>query len=128
MTIYSLLIHDENFNTEYPSIIHSQTEYNVINKHQLRDILEKEGGYVAQLFKDDKNILEITTTVRKDNLKRIPKIGDLVCYNPPYYKGLEYGKVIGFNNGGLPMVKVKEEDEEDEVEICTPKTGFIIIK
>lgn len=124
MKTYSLFIHDENFDTEYPSIIHSQTENEVINKHQLRDILEKEGGYVAQLFKDDENILEITTIVRKDNLKRIPKIGDLVCYNPPYYKGLVHGKVVGFNNGGLPMV---ETEEEDGKEVCIPKTGFIII-
>lgn len=120
---YTILIHDENFNTEYPSIIHSQTENDNISKNRLRGILEIEGGYVAQLFKGDNCILEITTIVRKDNLKRIPKIGDLACFNPPYYKGLLHGKIIGFTNNGLPLVQVEEEDE-----IYTPKTGFIIIK
>lgn len=122
---HTLLIHNENFDTEYPSIIHSQTEDNILSKNKIVEILEREGGHVAQFFRGDNEILQITTTIRKDNLGRVPKIGDLVCYNPPYYKGLEYGKVIGFNNSGLPMVKV---GKEDGAEICTPKTGFIIIK
>jgi polyphosphate kinase 2 (PPK2 family) len=62
--------------------------------------------------------------IRKDILERTPEIGDIVTFNPPYYKGLLIGKVVGFAKSGLPLLEV----EEWEGEVATPKTQFAIIK
>lgn len=59
--------------------------------------------------------------MRQDNTGKTPNIGDKVTFNPPYYKGLLIGEVIGEKKGsGLPIVKVDDRE-------YTPKSGFVII-
>lgn len=57
--------------------------------------------------------------VRQDNTGKIPKVGDKIAYNPPYYKGLKIHTVTGFAKSGLPYL----DDSKN-----TPKTGFVIIE
>ena len=64
--------------------------------------------------------------IREDNLGVAPAIGDTVVYNPPYYKGLRTGKVVGFKKGsGLPIVEYYNSGNPSYTE--TPKTGFIVL-
>ena len=42
--------------------------------------------------------------IKKDIFGSIPKIGDIIIFNPPSYKGLVYGECIGFTNAGVPKV------------------------
>ena len=70
--------------------------------------------------------------VRKDILGNVPKIGDIIVFNPPAYKGLAYGKVLSFSKVGLPQIDGKENDllyfGRDKDGLYTPKTGFVCIK
>lgn len=40
---------------------------------------------------------------RKDIVGNIIKIGDEVAYNPPYYKGLKTGTIVGFTPKGIKI-------------------------
>ena len=35
--------------------------------------------------------------IRKDILGREPKVGDVIAFNPPAYKGLVFGEVLSFS-------------------------------
>lgn len=61
--------------------------------------------------------------IRKDMFGREPLIGDTIVYNPPGYKGLEQGIVIGYSTIGLP--KVSKTGNPDIW--YTPKTGFVVV-
>jgi hypothetical protein len=63
--------------------------------------------------------------IRKDIMGVIPKIGDVIIYNPPYYKGIVKAKVTGFSKTGLPITDYLVNDWNKNP---TPKTGFVIIK
>ena len=63
--------------------------------------------------------------IRKDIIGNIPKIGDTIAFNPPYYKGLVWGECVQFTSVGLPILKMEEDDDDY---FMTPKTGFVIIK
>lgn len=43
--------------------------------------------------------------MKKDIFGIEPKIGDIIVFNPPKYKGLVYGKCIGFTKVGLPIIE-----------------------
>lgn len=60
---------------------------------------------------------------KKDILGREPQIGDIIAYNPPRKKGMDYGKVIGYSVTGLPVV-----DKPVGWGHSSPRTGFAIIK
>lgn len=42
--------------------------------------------------------------MKTDLFGNIPKVGDIIIFNPPYLKGLIYGECIGFTKAGLPKV------------------------
>lgn len=63
--------------------------------------------------------------IRKDFMGVTPEIGDVIIYNPPYYKGLIKAKVTGFSKVGLPITDYKVNNFNKNP---TPKTEFIIIK
>jgi len=58
-----------------------------------------------------------------DLFRREPEIGDTIVFNPPGYKGLSWGRCVGFSKAGLPKITYGNEGGEQ-----TPKTGFVIIK
>ena len=58
--------------------------------------------------------------IRKDILGRKPKIGDIIVYNPPYYKGIIKGFIVSFTKSGLPILNTMNSG-------ITPKTGFAIV-
>lgn len=73
--------------------------------------------------------------VKKDLLSNIPKIGDLVVFNPPRYKGLTIGTIQSFTSSGLPEVIIKEGFSECSMYweirkkgVYSIKTDFLIIK
>jgi hypothetical protein len=71
---------------------------------------------------------------QKDIFGIEPEINDTIIYNPAQYKGLVYGKCIGFSKGSnLPIVLIDEKFQTGYYgqttggENCyTPKTGFVI--
>lgn len=40
---------------------------------------------------------------RKDIVGNVIKIGDEVAYNPPYYKGIKTGTIVGFTPKGIRL-------------------------
>lgn len=75
--------------------------------------------------------------IRKDILGRTPRIGDIVAWNPPHYKGLVFGQVIDFKKGSnLPMIRIDDSFKGnyygqsagifEEGAVYVPKTGFVI--
>lgn len=65
--------------------------------------------------------------IRTDIMGRTPEIGDIIVYNPPYYKGIKKAYVIGFAKSGLPIIG-PTNNIRYLVEADTPKTGFAIIR
>ncbi len=72
-------------------------------------------------------------TTRTDVLGNVPTKGCTIIWNPPRYKGLVYGKCVGFAKSGLPLIQV--DDKKFKQSYCgiptqegyfTPKTGFAI--
>jgi signal peptidase I len=57
----------------------------------------------------------------------IPKVGDIIVYNPPYYKGIKRAYVISFAKSGLPIIG-PSNNISHLVRADTPKTGFAIIR
>ena len=68
-----------------------------------------------------------------------PVYGDYAAFNPPYYKGLVYGEIVGFaESTGNPIIRVMKEqfqyiplgyrNNEQEYIDYNPKTGYVIIK
>lgn len=59
-----------------------------------------------------------------------PKIGDLIVYNPPRWKGLIVGKCVGFSKFGLPELDVNGQFAgiPNKKGFHTPKTGFVVYK
>jgi signal peptidase I len=62
-----------------------------------------------------------------------PKVGDIIVFNPPKYKGLVYGECVGFSDVGLPkLVDIKPwctGDIDYDIQkrgFYTPKTGFVV--
>lgn len=49
--------------------------------------------------------------IAKDAFGQEVQVGDLVAYNPPYYKGLCLGQVIHVN--GMKSVRILREGVED---------------
>ena len=70
--------------------------------------------------------------IRKDILGREPKVGDVIAFNPPAYKGLVFGEVLSFSKAGLPEVNAGERDifyfGRNLAGRYSPKTGFAVIK
>ena len=71
--------------------------------------------------------------IRKDILGRTPEIGDVIVFNPPWYKELVHGVCHGFTTTGLPKVVdlpntsgMSWRVEQDG--FYTPKTGFVVVK
>lgn len=72
--------------------------------------------------------------IKKDLFGNIPKIGDIIIYNPAKYKGLVYGICVGFSkHSNLPIVLIDDIFRHQylgntigENYKYTPKTGFII--
>lgn len=70
--------------------------------------------------------------IRKDIFGNTPKVGDTIIYNPVGYKGLIYGKCVGFTKSGLPLVKTDDPSMEDVLASThskgypSVKTGFAI--
>lgn len=64
--------------------------------------------------------------IRKDIVGNIPKIGDLIAFNPPSYKGLILGTVNGFSSTGLPKLSFNEKSWWKRPNY-TPKTGFVVV-
>lgn len=59
--------------------------------------------------------------IKKDLFGNTPKIGDIIVFNPPKYKGLVYSSIIGFTKAGLPQV--------ENIPYClynSVKTDFVI--
>lgn len=72
--------------------------------------------------------------IKKDIFNITPKVGDIIVYNPPKYKGVVYGKCVGFTKVGLPLC-----DNTDTIhglhswnlvegKYYAPKTRFVIIQ
>ena len=70
--------------------------------------------------------------IRKDILGREPKVGDIIAFNPPVYKGLVFGEVLSFSKVGLPEIDARERDifyfGRNLAGRYSPKTGFVIAK
>jgi hypothetical protein len=72
--------------------------------------------------------------IRKDVLGQIPDIGDIVGFNPAKYKGLVYGKCIGYTKSGLPKIanidfsKSWVSNKFEHYDFLVPKTGFLVCK
>lgn len=62
--------------------------------------------------------------IQKDIFGIQPEIGDIIIFNPPRYKGLVYGRCIGFMASGLPKVNWND----NELDYRVPKTGFVVKK
>ena len=63
----------------------------------------------------------------------VPEIGDLIAYNPPKYKGLIFGKCVGFAKSGLPLLEIASNENRypgqfNNDGFYTPKTGFVTHK
>lgn len=41
--------------------------------------------------------------VKTDIVENIPKVGDVVVYNPPYYKGIKLLSITEFTKAGCPV-------------------------
>lgn len=78
-------------------------------------------------------------TTKPDICGNIPVYGDYAAFNPPYYKGLVYGEIVGFvESTGNPIIRVMKEqfqyipwgyrNNEQEYIDYNPKTGYVIIK
>lgn len=65
--------------------------------------------------------------IRKDLLGRTPEIGNLIAFNPPYYKGIILAKVTGFAKSGLPQLESCDGDTKYIGQNSTPKTGFVVV-
>lgn len=91
------------------------------------------------------SLLQIIMEIRKDILGNTPKLGDIIAYNPPRYKGLRLAYITGFNKpSGLPTIVDLEDLVYEEGTTYnekfqnwtkyydngyvgdTPKTGFVI--
>lgn len=49
-------------------------------------------------------------TTKPDICGNIPVYGDYAAFNPPYYKGLVYGEIVGFvESTGNPIIRVMKE-------------------
>lgn len=75
----------------------------------------------------------MSNKIRADIFEVEPKIGDIIVFNPPRYKGLLFGICIGFEKSGLPKVTdikpyvpFNVEYNIDKNGYCTPKTGFVV--
>ncbi len=71
--------------------------------------------------------------IQKDLFGREPKVGDVIAFNPPSYKGLTYGTCVGFSKAGLPLLndlnrKTGVYSFNSKEDKYSPKTGFIIVK
>lgn len=77
--------------------------------------------------------------VKTDLLDKIPKIGDLVVFNPPKYKGIVSGIIKSFTSGGRPKVELTTPPEAyesyepmsreiREKGVYSIKTDFVIVK
>jgi hypothetical protein len=63
----------------------------------------------------------------------IPVYGDFAAFNPPYFKGLRYGEIIGFvETTGNPIIRYKigknRETGEPVYRDYSPRTGYVIVK
>lgn len=72
--------------------------------------------------------------VNKDIFDNIPEVGDIIVFNPPKYKGINYGTCIGFTNAGCPKIgnlnweHYRINYEIKEKGFYSVKTSFIIKK
>ena len=72
--------------------------------------------------------------IRKDILGKLPGINDTIVFNPAAYKGLAYGKVVGFTRVGLPILELDKKfantyiGQRNKDGTYSPKTGFVIVK
>ena len=73
--------------------------------------------------------------IQKDLFGKEPKVGDIIVFNPPSYKGLTYGTCIDFNkNTGNPILENLNrqtgvyEGLNSKQGKYSPKTGFVIVK
>lgn len=71
--------------------------------------------------------------IQKDLFGREPKVGDIIAFNPPSYKGLTYGTCVGFSKAGLPKINNVNDTSGISWDISrkgfySPKTGFVIVK
>lgn len=67
-----------------------------------------------------------------DIFGKTPKVGDIIVYNPPHYKGLVYGKCKALSKAGNPRVEILSDYKEyyirlDKDGLYSPKTGFVIV-
>ena len=84
-----------------------------------------------------------TTKIKCDMLGNFPKIGDTIAFNPPKFKGLITGKIIGFTSTGSPKLQISKEHAETNwklkyaiisnmklygAEFYTPRTNWVIAK
>ena len=78
-------------------------------------------------------------TTKPDICGNIPVYGDFAAFNPPYYKGLVYGEIVGFvESTGNPIIRVSRlkfrlatfrvVSRTEEYMDYSPKTGYVIIK
>ena len=70
----------------------------------------------------------IKQEIRKDIFGVTPEIGDLITFNPAYYKGLVVSECVGFSQSGLPEVKADKNGKYGFLNNngnYTPKTGFV---
>lgn len=69
--------------------------------------------------------------IRKGECGNTPKIGDMIAFNPPRYKGLIIAEVVAFSDSGLPRVKGDCPNNFymalNNDGTYTPKTGFVVV-
>lgn len=77
---------------------------------------------------------------KPDICGNIPVYGDYAAFNPPYYKGLVYGEIVGFvESTGNPIIRVSDSRYDffirrqrgrttNDYRDYSPKTGYVIIK
>ena len=65
--------------------------------------------------------------IKTDIFNNVPKVGDIIVYNPPKYKGLVYGTCIGFTEAGCPKLdnlnKIHYYDKNEYI-----RKGFLSVK
>ncbi len=75
-----------------------------------------------------RTIIKRYMIIQNDIFGEIPCVGDTIVFNPPQFKGLVYGRCMGFSKAGLPLVKVVGDCAGSKTKegYSTPKTGFVI--
>lgn len=64
--------------------------------------------------------------IKKDIVGNIPKVGDIIIYNPAYYKGVQLLLIEKFSRAGCPVGFYLDENLKKTIFDNNVRTGFYI--